>query len=104
MHTRINPETSALLISTDSEIIEDITTCGELELVNHKDVFAYPFGLYHEKTLSTLQNIGVNLAFTTKPGFNTVETNPFQSAFHERTKDEGRRTKEEGLQYSLFIC
>lgn len=48
----INPETSALLISTDSEIIEDITTCGELELVNHKDVFAYPFGLYHEKTLS----------------------------------------------------
>lgn len=61
MHTRINPETSALLISTDSEIIEDITTCGELELVNHKDVFAYPFGLYHEKTLST----GITSQFNT---------------------------------------
>lgn len=39
--------------------------------------FAYPNGLYNNETLSILEESEIQYSFTTKPGFNTVDTQPY---------------------------
>lgn len=54
----------------------DLQECNHF--VEHQDVFAYPFGLYDQSTIDTLQKNGFVLGFTITPGINTQETTPME--------------------------
>lgn len=75
LHTRENQQLTALITSKEDIIIQDIQTCSTLEILDHPDVFAYPFGIYQPDTLEILKKSGISLAFTTNPGFNDQDTN-----------------------------
>lgn len=75
-HRRTSQTESMLMTAKDEEISKDLDRCNENPDIHHKDVFAYPFGLYIESNLSLLRKKGFQLAFTSQPGFNDEDTNP----------------------------
>ena len=75
-HQRSDLTTSILMTSKEEDFEKDLISCNTKEYLNHKDVFAYPFGLYEERNISTLKNMGFLLAFTSEPGVNNANTNP----------------------------
>ncbi|MGM0124537.1 hypothetical protein IGI37_001915 [Enterococcus sp. AZ194] len=75
-HKRRGTTLSQPMWETKDKVEEDIRECNQL--VTHKDVFAYPFGLYNEETVEILQEMGFKLAFTTKSGWNSLETSPLE--------------------------
>lgn len=64
------------------ELVHEIKTCEEKILeFTEKEVnklFAYPNGNYNELSLSTIQELGYQMGFTTELGFITEETNIYQ--------------------------
>lgn len=56
--------------------IEDIKACEEY--VDTKHVFAYPFGIYTDGNIDWLKEEEFLLAFTSKGGKNTKDTNPYK--------------------------
>ncbi len=69
-------EKSTFQTATTEELLADLKECAEF--VDEPDVFAYPFGLYDEKYAVRLEQAGMKLAFTTKPGRNERETAPLE--------------------------
>ncbi|WP_088810345.1 MULTISPECIES: polysaccharide deacetylase family protein [Listeria] len=67
---------STFQTATTAELLADLKTCAEF--VDEPDIFAYPFGAYGEADLERLQQAGIKLAFTTKPGRNERETPPLE--------------------------
>jgi len=61
---------------TTADFAADLAACNQW--VPIKDVFAYPFGFYDQRTIDTLTEEGFTLAFTTKPGRNTRNTPPLE--------------------------
>lgn len=75
-HQRWNPSTSILMTSSNEDFEKDLDTCNAKDYVKHKDVFAYPFGLYEERNVNLLREKGFRLAFTSQSGLNTDSTDP----------------------------
>lgn len=75
-HTRLNPATSRMMAAGEAELAADLAQCNENPLIQAKDVFAYPFGLYQKQNVDLLQKNGFRLAFTCEPGKNGNDTNP----------------------------
>jgi peptidoglycan/xylan/chitin deacetylase (PgdA/CDA1 family) len=75
-HTRTNPATSRLMTADDDEFATDLELCNSSSVITAKDVFAYPFGLYEARNITLLKSLGFRLAFTSKPGFNELTTDP----------------------------
>lgn len=74
LHTR--GEQLTALQSVDKDLfLKDLKECEEF--VTAKKVFAYPYGIYTEENMMWLKEFGTMLAFTSKPGRNNKETNPF---------------------------
>ncbi len=75
-HVRENETTSKIMTATDEEIIKDLTRCNAHNLIQAKDIFAYPFGLYADRNVAVLREQGFKLAFTCIPGKNDNKTDP----------------------------
>lgn len=70
-------QNQAYLISkSEEEIINDLK--HSRQLLNNTPFFAYPYGRYNEKTIEYLKECGYELAFTTKEGYASPETNPYE--------------------------
>lgn len=75
-HQRTDQFTSILMTSSDEAFEMDLDSCNTKAYIKHKDVFAYPFGLYEERNIKLLYKKGFRLAFTSEPGLNTDTTDP----------------------------
>nr|WP_249274550.1 polysaccharide deacetylase family protein [Enterococcus sp. 9E7_DIV0242] len=75
-HERRGTTQSRPMWESPERFKEDILACNDY--VELTDVFAYPFGLYDQQTVSVLKELDFTLAFTTKPGINTRETAPLE--------------------------
>jgi peptidoglycan/xylan/chitin deacetylase (PgdA/CDA1 family) len=76
-HQRWDRSTSILMTSSDEDFEKDLNSCNKKDYVKHKDVFAYPFGLFEERNVKLLREKGFRLAFTSQPGLNLDTTDPF---------------------------
>lgn len=74
LHERNDNMRSNLMSASLDTIQKDLYTCNKY--VDIKNVFAYPFGFYDEKTADKIQQCGMDCAFTSKPGINTTDTHP----------------------------
>lgn len=75
-HTRESMALSQMMTADDLALSEDLDRCNELSVIQAKDVFAYPFGLYEERNVALLREKGFRLAFTTGQGPNDNGMNP----------------------------
>ncbi len=75
-HTRDNSSTSAIMLADSHTFSEDLDRCNAAAIVNAKDTFAYPFGLYTDRNLSLLREKGFRLAFTSEGGVNDRSLDP----------------------------
>ena len=75
-HTRSNPTTSKMMEASDLEFCEDLDHCNTNPIIDAKDTFAYPFGLYSEPNIALLKAKEFRMAFTTNPGRNSKNTDP----------------------------
>lgn len=75
-HTRAGTTLSAIMEAGDQEILEDLDRCSASPIVNAKDIFAYPFGLYSGRNVDLLREKGFLLAFTSEGGRNDRDTDP----------------------------
>ncbi|PAB00708.1 polysaccharide deacetylase family protein [Enterococcus canintestini] len=75
-HQRKGTTASRAMWEKEKAFIADLKACNQFVPV--KDVFAYPFGLYDEKNVTTLAKENFKLAFTTIKGMNLKDTNPLE--------------------------
>jgi peptidoglycan/xylan/chitin deacetylase (PgdA/CDA1 family) len=75
LHTRKGEATTVQTIDKES-FIKDIEKCEAF--VNAKGAFAYPFGGYNEEVINRLKELGFKLGFTSVPGKNNINTEPFE--------------------------
>ena len=75
LHTRKGLRT-ALLTEDKDTVLKDLSKCEAI--ANTRKIFAYPFGIYSKENIDWLKEFGILLAFTSKDGFNTRETNPLE--------------------------
>jgi len=75
LHTRNNGK-GALEDIDKNSFAQDIKACEDY--VTTKHVFAYPFGIYTTENMDWLREGGFLMAFTSVPGKNTKETNPYE--------------------------
>jgi peptidoglycan/xylan/chitin deacetylase (PgdA/CDA1 family) len=75
LHTR-DESGAALEHAARETVLDDTRRAGAK--VDHPDVYAYPFGSYGEQSPEWLAESGVSLAFTTCPGYNSLQTDPFK--------------------------
>ena len=75
-HTRTGTTVSRMMEAGEEEISRDLDRCNASLLLQARDVFAYPFGLYSDQNVALLRNKGFKLAFTSEGGRNTGNTDP----------------------------
>jgi peptidoglycan/xylan/chitin deacetylase (PgdA/CDA1 family) len=75
-HTRTGISISRLMEASDEEFSEDLDRCNANEIIQAKNVFAYPFGLFTERNVELLRKKGFQLAFTSDGGKNHPDTDP----------------------------
>lgn len=75
-HQRRGTTAGRSMWETPAAFTADLQACNQW--VEHQDVFAYPFGLYDQQTIETLQENKFVLGFTTIPGKNTLDTSPME--------------------------
>lgn len=75
-HTRTGPAVSIMMEVSDQDLSEDLDRCNESPLIQAKDVFAYPFGLFTARNVELLRSKGFKLAFTSGNGRNVSNTDP----------------------------
>ncbi len=75
-HTRTGITTGIMMEVSDQELSEDLDRCNANPLIQWKDVFAYPFGLYNDRNVQLLRTKGFQLAFTSENGRNEKDTDP----------------------------
>lgn len=73
-HQRYDVKTGRMMVEKDERFARDLDECNRHVPV--KDVFAYPFGLFHERNVELLRKKWFTLAFTTKTGKNDRQTDP----------------------------
>ena len=76
MHVRTSETESLLMTSSKEDFAKDLDECNNHSLIEHKNVFAYPFGLYNESNVLTLREKAFKLAFTCENGHNNRKTDP----------------------------
>ncbi|MBQ6446999.1 MAG: polysaccharide deacetylase family protein [Bacillus sp. (in: Bacteria)] len=76
MHVRTSESESLLMTSRKEDFAKDLDVCNNHSLIKHKNVFAYPFGLFNESNVSTLKEKEFKLAFTCENGHNDKQTDP----------------------------
>lgn len=77
-HDKVNNVADMIWMDKD-QIIEDLKICKSiLPKSSLKDCFAYPFGMYDEETIEAIKEVGIKMAFTTKNGYTTVDSNPYE--------------------------
>ncbi len=75
-HTRQDVKTSRMMVEDDQGLIADLKECSAHPLIQAKQAFAYPFGLYSAQNVTLLREQGFRLAFTCEPGRNEHKTDP----------------------------
>lgn len=75
-HTRTGNAVSKMMEADDQDLLADLNRCNASPIVRAKDIFAYPFGLYHDRNVDFLRNTGYRLAFTSEGGKNNRDTDP----------------------------
>ena len=75
-HTRTGTAVSRIMEAADEEFSQDLKHCNDLSILEKKDVFAYPFGLYEDRNIDLLRKNGFQLAFTSQGGRNDKSTDP----------------------------
>lgn len=75
-HTRTGTAISMMMEADDQAFSEDLDCCNASSVIQAKDVFAYPFGLYSDHNVDLLRKKGFRLAFTSVGGRNDRETDP----------------------------
>lgn len=76
MHTRAGAGVSRMMEAGDRDFSEDLDRCNKSPVIQAKDVFAYPFGLYSDRNIALLKDKGFRLAFTSEAGKNDRNTHP----------------------------
>lgn len=74
MHVRTSESLSLLMTASKEDFANDLDECNKNSLIKHKNVFAYPFGLFLESNVITLKEKGFKLAFTCENGHNDKQT------------------------------
>lgn len=75
LHNKDKNNISYLVSKPDKEIKQDLTRSKDL--LGGVDFFAYPYGQFNYKTIAILKELGFNIAFTTKEGNITRESNQY---------------------------
>ena len=75
-HTRSSAQTSRMMEASNLEFSKDLDQCNSNPIIQARDTFAYPFGLYNEQNAAVLKEKGFRLAFTTKGGLNNRDCDP----------------------------
>lgn len=75
MHTR-NADATTVQIADKESFFKDLAECEDF--VSTKGAFAYPFGGYNDEVIRRLKKADFKLGFTSEPGKNTEDTNPFE--------------------------
>lgn len=75
-HTRTTASVSIMMEAGDKQFSDDLDLCNSSPVIQAKDVFAYPFGLYADRNVALLRNKGFRLAFTSENGRNDSNTDP----------------------------
>ncbi|QOX62851.1 polysaccharide deacetylase family protein [Anoxybacterium hadale] len=75
-HTRTGTAVSKVMEAADDEFSQDLDRCNAIGILDNRDVFAYPFGLYEERNVDLLRKKGFRLAFTSQGGKNDKSTDP----------------------------
>lgn len=94
-HTVNHPHLPKLsYIQQRAEIEESLSTLGHHVTTSQvtSKIFCYPYGEYNDDTLKILQELGVKIAFTVKPGINSEGRGG--KGVERRAKGEGRRVKD----------
>lgn len=75
-HTRTGTEVSIMMEASDQDFLADLDRCNANRVIQAKDVFAYPFGLFSDHNIELLRKKGFQLAFTSEGGKNLADTDP----------------------------
>lgn len=75
-HVRTGDAVSIMMEAGDMEFSEDLDCCNASPIIQAKDVFAYPFGLFSERNVAVLRGKGFRLAFTSDDGRNSRDVDP----------------------------
>ncbi len=75
-HTRSSRTSSAMMVTDDQAISEDLDRCNASGILDVTDTFAYPFGLWIDRHVSLLRRKGFRLAFTSEGGKNDTSIDP----------------------------
>lgn len=75
-HMRTSVTISKIMESEDDEFAQDLDRCNATSILENRDVFAYPFGLYEDRNIDLLKKKGFQLAFTSQSGRNDKTTDP----------------------------
>lgn len=75
-HTRAGAGVSRMMEAGDRDFGEDLDRCNKSPVIQAKDVFAYPFGLYSDRNITMLKDKGFRLAFTSAGGRNDRTADP----------------------------
>ncbi|MBP1756286.1 MAG: Chitin deacetylase [Firmicutes bacterium] len=75
-HTRTGTSVSLMMEVDDQELSDDLDRCNANQIIQAKNVFAYPFGLFTERNVELLRQKGFQLAFTSDAGKNLPDTDP----------------------------
>lgn len=75
LHKKDKNDKPALISSKEEVIIDDLTKNKNLLDANY---FAYPYGAYSQKTIDYLKKVGYKMAFTTKKGYVTKNSNRYE--------------------------
>jgi peptidoglycan/xylan/chitin deacetylase (PgdA/CDA1 family) len=75
-HTRTGTAVSRMMEATDAEFSQDLDRCNAISILDKRDVFAYPFGLFEDRNVDLLRAKGFQLAFTSQGGKNDKGTDP----------------------------
>lgn len=74
LHTMVGNK-SALEISSKEEILKDISLVADRFDTKY---VAYPYGIYNDIIIEAFKEAGYKLGFTTKNGYSSSSTNPFE--------------------------
>ena len=77
-HTVTHPDLSKLTVEQQTKELQDSQTTLEKILKHPITGLVYPSGKYNEDTIKIAQQLGYQIAFTTKPGLADSNHNPFE--------------------------
>lgn len=76
LHWQTEEKEPFLLVKPKEEVLADLRLSRSL--LYQTPYLAYPFGQYDEEGIELVKKAGFRLAYTTKPGYVTLNTNPYE--------------------------